>query len=440
MSSWRQKSSTPTLRNLPLLNRTKVVITGVGVVSPIGIGLAAYSRSLHERASGIRPLTLFDASGLPARIGGEVVGFDPKEFVRPRKSLKVMARDIQLAFTAADLAVADAGLADGDVDPDRKGVVLGCDMFQCMPEDIAPAYRACMRDGKFDFSLWGTRALGETFPLWMLRYLPNMSACHIGIAHDIRGPTNSIVMGEVSALLALVEAARLIERGIADLVLAGATGCRIHPTLSVRAPLAQLSTRNDDPASACRPFDADRDGHVYGEGAAVFVLEGAEHARRRRANVRARLLGGACAFEAPRGRAELSGSAIRRSIAGALAESGLGARDLGHVNAHGAGTTADDRVEAVALQKEVGEVPVTAPRSYFGNLGSGAGAVELVASLVAFADRAVGVTLNHERPDPACPVNVVRGEPRTGRPGVALALNHAPTGQAVAIVLAAADM
>src|SRR5262245_41166603 len=175
-----------------LSNSRDVVITGLGVVSPIGIGTEAFTASLRAGRSGVRAITLFDASGFPVRIGAEVVDFDPKAYVRPRKSLKVMSREIQFGFAAADMAMTAAGLQQGQAEPDRFGVVFGAEMIYCELDELEAVYRRCMTEGKFDFGRWGEAMMGEMFPLWMLRNLPNMVACQIAIVHDARGPNNTI--------------------------------------------------------------------------------------------------------------------------------------------------------------------------------------------------------------------------------------------------------
>lgn len=416
----------------------EVLITGAGVLSPIGLTLDAYWRSLEERSSGVGPLSAFEADGLPVRIAAEARDFDPKALVRPRKSLKVMVRDAQLAVAAADLAFRDAGLAAGSVDPDRIGVVLGADRLRNDLDETSQPYRACCAAGDFDFSRWGTEGLDDSFPLGFLKVLPNMLASHISILLDARGPNNTLHCNEISSLAALAEGMRLIERGAADVVLVGGASSRMHPLDWVRSCLMEeLSRRHDDPAKASRPFDAQRDGQVRGEGASVFVLESRQHAEARHARVRGRLLGygGACE---PRtnGRA-FDGSGLMRAIRAALADANIEPHELGHVNAHGMSTVGDDRVEATALRAVIGDVPVTAPKSFFGNLAAASGAVEMVASLLAFEHGRVPVTLNYEQPDRSCPVAVVHDEPLEGRPPVALQVNQTGMGQAAALVIAA---
>jgi 3-oxoacyl-[acyl-carrier-protein] synthase II len=406
-----------------------VVITGVGIVSPIGIGREAFWSSLVTQQTGVRPLTAFGPPADMVSFGGEVVDFDPLRFVRPRKSLKVMSREIQFGYTAADLACVDAGLTADSVAPDRMGVVLGSDLIQCPPEEFTAAYRACIEGGKFDFARWGGKGFAEIFPLLMLKYLPNMPACHVAIARDARGPNNSITLGEVSSLLAIAEAARVIERGQADVMLSGGVSSRVHPVMWIRSTLGMLSRRNEDPAGACRPFDADRDGMVQGEGAATFVLESRRHAVGRGARILAELRGMASVFESPSHRAEDGTTGIHRAIRGALRSAGMEPAEIGHVNADGLSTPDDDRREAAAIRDCLGDVPVTAPKSYFGNLGSATGAVEMAVSVLGLEAGLIPPTLNYEHADPECPVNVIAGRPlEVGRP-TGLMLNRAPTGQ-----------
>jgi 3-oxoacyl-[acyl-carrier-protein] synthase II len=415
----------------------QIVVTGVGVVSPIGIGCDAFWDALSAGTSGIRLIDSFDSSSLSVRFGGQIPDFDPKLYVRPRKSLKVMSREISLGFAAADLAVIDASLPAGSVDPDRFGVVFGNDMIYASLEDLESTYRRSARDGRFDFALWSEAIHEELHPLWLLKHLPNMTASHIAIAHDARGPNNSIVLGDVSSLLAIAEAASVIERGWADVMLAGGSGCRLHPTALVARGDTLLSHRADDCRRACRPFDRDRDGLVNGEGAGVFVLESREHAERRGARIRARLLATAARCEPSARRAGLTGASLRMAIRAVLDEARLHPADVGHVNAHGVSTVEMDKVEAAAIAAELGDTPVTAPKSFFGHLGAGGGSVELAASVLGLEAGLVPPTLNYEHPDPLCAVRVVAGPPLAGRPGTALAVNVCSTGQAAAVVIAA---
>jgi 3-oxoacyl-[acyl-carrier-protein] synthase II len=419
--------------------KREVVITGIGIVSPIGIGKDPFWQSLSEGRSGVRQVAVFQQCGRPAPIGAEIADFDPKQYVRPRKSLKVMSRDIQLAFAAADMAYADSGLRDKPLDPERGGVVFGADMIACELSELAAAYVPCITDGQFDRRLWASKAMPELYPLWMLKYLPNMPACHIGIAEDLRGPNNSLIMGEVSALSAIVEASRVIQRGQADALIAGGVSSRVHPMIWSRYQAMQYSQRGDNPPAACRPFDAQRDGMINGEGAGALILETRAGALARGATIHGRVLGFASTFE-PHGTGQpLRGTAIRNAIRQVLDASGIEPRQIAYVNAHGMSTTLDDRLEAQAIRDTLGDIPVTALKSYFGNLGAGSDAVELAASVLAFEKGCVPPTLNYEHPDPECPVNVIHGAPGKQAGPVVLKLSHAMSGQAVALLLGAPD-
>ena len=418
--------------------RRKIVITGLGVVSPIGVGKTPFWESLSAGQSGVSASPLLSESGMPICAGGHVKDFDAKLYVRPRKSLKVMCHEIQMAVAAAAMAVEDAGLTPQSADPDRCGIVFGSELFYGEIEEIRDIYRQCHTDGQFHFERWGERMGTDLFPLFMLKYLPNMAACHIGIAQDARGPNNTIALGEASSLLALIEAIRVIERGHADVMLVGGTGNRLNLTPMLYRGDSNCSHRSNDPAAASRPFDADRDGLVNGEGSAVFVLEQEEHAARRGASVFARVLGGGCGYERVDGAGPRTGAAIRTSILRALGDTQLKPIDIGHVNAHGLSTIEDDILEAQAIRDCLGDVPVTAPKSFFGSLGAGGGAVEMAVSVLGFEHGVIPPTLNYETPDPRCPVQVVHGKPAEMRdPRTALLLNQSGTGQAAAVVIAA---
>jgi 3-oxoacyl-[acyl-carrier-protein] synthase II len=348
-----------------------------------------------------------------------------------------MGREIQAAFAAAGLAMSDAGLDQAALDPDRTGVVFGTETMCSEYGDVEDAFRSCLVDGEFHFERWGENALSQIYPLWMLKYLPNMPACHVAIAYDARGPNNSIALGDASSLLAIIEGVEIIRRGSADRLIVGGSSSRVNLTDILWRGDSRLSHRIDQPEAASRPFDANRDGMVLGEGAAAFVLERADLAGQRQADVQARISGWASTFEPPCPRYVPTSGAIGRAIVGALQAAGWRAADVGHVNAHGLSTREDDQREAEAICEVLRDVPVTALKSYFGNLGAGGGAVELAASVLAFSRGQIPVTLNYNQPDPQCPINVVRGQPqRIDRP-TAVVLNHSGTGQAAAIVLAA---
>jgi 3-oxoacyl-[acyl-carrier-protein] synthase II len=416
----------------------RVVITGLGVISPIGLEKAAFWESLCSSRSGVRAITSFDCSALPCRIGGEICGFDAKNYVdkKERKSLKVMSRPIQLAVAAAQLAMDDCALDKSRLDPTRFGVEFGAGLIASELEELGMASQvsATGRLGAVDLEKWGAQGLAHMPPLWMLKYLPNMLACHVSILHDARGPNNTITENDVASLLALGEATRVLLRDQADFFLVGGADSKMNPLSMVRHSLfLPLSQRNDAPEKACRPFDRGRDGIVLGEGAGVLALEDAEFARRRGARNYAEIAGFGATFD--RGR---TGAGLARAIRWALTEAGINPEDIDHINAQGFSAREADVWEARAIQEVFGRckppVPVFAPKSYFGNLGAGSGITELAASLLALENNLLPPTLNYEEPDPSCPISVANERLPVKRLHV-LKIGFTEMGQCAAVVL-----
>lgn len=419
----------------------RVVVTGLGVVSPIGIGKAAFWQSLVEGCSGIGPISQFPPDQLPVRIAGEVRDFEPKKYIAQRKSIKVMCRDIQLGVAAAQLAMDDAGLEAGKVDPSRIGVDYGADLMLTDPTDLSEPVYTCMDEGQqFHFERWAPEGMRAMFPLWLLKYLPNMPACHIAIFCDARGPNNTLTETEASGNLAIGEAARIIARGSADVMVAGATGSRVHPLGTVQACLIEeLSHRNGDPREASRPFDAARDGMVVGEGAGCLILEELRHAQQRGAPIYAEVIGmGSACCALPDGTPQWQ-KAMRLAMQNALRDAQLQPPQVGHINAHGLGTRLGDVLESKAILEVFGDggrkVPMIALKSYFGNTGAGCGALELIGTVLALKEKQLPATLNYEAPDPECPLNVVAGAARETELPTALNLNVTRMGQASCAVV-----
>jgi 3-oxoacyl-[acyl-carrier-protein] synthase II len=425
----------------------RVVITGLGIVSPIGIGPDAYWSSLVEGRGGIRRLSTFPVADLPNDVGGEVLDFDPKAYAQPkyrtalRKSLKYMARDIQLAVVAALLAVEDAGLVDGGVDPTRFGVDLGAGLISTELDELAPAIsQASDGTGEFDYRVWGKDSIPIIPPIWLLKYLPNMLACHISILVDCQGPSNTITEAEAASNLAIGEASRIISRGRADVMITGGADSKIHPLSLVRMSLLdQMSRWSGEPGRACRPFDLRRDGWVASEGAGILILEEREHALARGARIYGEILGsGSGCDAAPAGGLDPEGIGTEIAVRGALRDAGLTAEDVGHVNAHGAASIVSDLAEARAFHRVFGpgrSVPVTALKGYMGNMVSGCGAVELIASLLGVNKGAIPPVLNCDEPDPECDLDLVLGEPRPTDNPTFLTTNLTRHGQAAALVV-----
>jgi 3-oxoacyl-[acyl-carrier-protein] synthase II len=413
----------------------RAVLTGVGVVNPLGLNTAAFWDALQAGQSGIHAIQNFDASRLPTRIGGEIRGFDAKDYIakQDRKTLRLMARGIQLAVAAAQLAMDDCGVDRGKLDPTRFGVEFGAGLLASELDELAPAAHVSenCQPGTVDLEKWGEKGISNIPPTWMLKYLPNMLACHVSILHNAQGPSNTITESEVAGLLALGEAFRIIGRGQADFFLVGAADSKMNPLSMVRQCLfGPLSRHNEEPEKACRPFDRRRDGSVLGEGAGVLVLEELEHARRRGARIYAELVGFGAAFDKNH-----NGAGLARAIQAALADAGIGREDVDHINANGLSTQPADLWEARGLGQVFEQAtPVFAPKSYFGNLGAGSGTSELAASLLALHHGMLPATLNYEVPDPDCPVLVVQ-QPQAIRRPCAVKIGFTEMGQCAAIVL-----
>ncbi len=418
------------------MNQTgDVVVSGMGVVSPIGVGTDAFWQSLLDGVSGVRVRESFADTDLPLRIGAPIHDFDPKPYVKPRKALKIMCQPIQFGCAAANLAFEDAGfekqLLETVVSPDRVGTVFGTETFFADPTEVARVFRSCTEDENYQHDRWGELAMRQIQPLWMLKYLPNMAASHISIAIDARGPSNSICQGEASGLLALIEAADLIKRGVVDVVIAGGTGSQMALTAMLYRGVADLSKRIHEPQAASRPFELNRDGMVIGEGSGVLVLESAEHAAKRGAEPIARLAGWSRGFSDPNlvERKE----AFIASIEGVLADAGTAKSQIGLVSANAHGSKKDDAPEAQAIHAVLGDVPVVAHKSNFGNLGPGTSVVELVGSLLALKHDTIPPTLNYDEPDPDCPVNVSK-DVRSFDGSAILKTGCSGTGQMVSVI------
>jgi 3-oxoacyl-[acyl-carrier-protein] synthase II len=414
-----------------------VVITGIGVACPLGIGREAVEQSLAARRAGFRRLDDLSTTGLRGKVAGIVPDFDPALYVRPRKSLKVMARDSQLTLAAADLVRTDARLSADSVDPDRIGVIFGADVIRNPLNEVAEPFRGCFEEGEYDFARWGEGGMRVVFPLSMLKLLPNMPACHVSISQDARGPNNTVCLREASGLAALGEARRVVERGWADVMLAGGASSRLNAYDLARFELGEEVSACDDPDAACRPFDSGRDGQVLGEAAAILTLERADFAARRGATVLAEIRGWGSAGEPVAVGASITGRSVRAAVEAALADARLKPGDVGFVSAHGIATRAGDAAEAQALNAVLPGRPVFAPKSYFGNLGGACGIVETAIAALALARGSLPPTLHCERPDPACPVNLVRDAPLTSFAPVCVVVNYTGAGQAVAVVLSA---
>lgn len=413
-----------------------VVITGLGIACPLGMGRAAVWESLLAARSALRPITTIDTTGLVAKVVGEVADFDPAEYVKPRKALKVMARDAQLTLAAAGLGRDDSGYTEGQVDPERFGVIFGGEVIRNPLEEVALPFQASMVDGEYDFANWGAVGMRACYPLSMLKLLPNMPACHISIGNDARGPNNTICMAEASGISAIGEATRVIQRGQADQMMAGAASSRVNAYDLLRRQLAEEVSPSTDPERACRPFDAERDGQTRGEGAAVLMLENREHAAGRGAKIYAEVRGWGTAIDPQIAGRSFGGDCVKTAIQRALADARLTPGDLGFVVAHGLATRAGDAAEAAALRAAVPGVPVVGLKGYMGCLGVACGAVETAIAALMLDAGHVPPTAHCDTPDAELGLNVVHGRPLTDFKPACVVVSYTAAGQATAIVLA----
>jgi 3-oxoacyl-[acyl-carrier-protein] synthase II len=390
------------------LSNRRVVITGIGVLTSIGNDAASFWDALARGQCGIRRYQTFDPSDLTTQIAGEVNGFDAKKYLSKevRKQIKSMARAIQFAVAAAQLAMDDAKTDKSKLDPTRFGVEFGAGLIPSELQDLGEAsyVSTSAATHPVDTKIWGEKLRETIQPLWMLKYLPNMLACHVSIIHNAQGPSNSITEGDAGSLLALGEATRILRRNQADFFLVGGADSKMNPLSVVRQEIfGLLSKSNAEPEKALKPFDARRDGLVLGEGGCVLAVEDLEHAEKRGATIYSEIVGFGSAFD--RG---LTGKGLARAVRAALDQAKIKPSDVDHVNAHGLGSVKLDAFEARGINEVFGtSVPVWAVKPYIGSLSAGSGTTDLAASLLAMKNGVLPPTLNYESPDPACPVCVL---------------------------------
>lgn len=429
----------------------RVVITGMGQISPLGMDLDSFSAALESGTSGIRKIESLPADALPSPYAGEALEFtgnitdfgdiDKNQTRSIRKNLKVMCREIQMGVAAAQRALQHSGLEMGAFDPERSGVIFGSDYMMTIPEEFDKATAACVNgSNEFDFSVWAEKGLPEITPLWLLKYLPNMPASHVAIFNDMRGPNNSITLREASAGAALGEAMMTIARGHADVIVAGSTGTRVHETRTCHSYLQDpIAAGTDEMAGKCLPFDLNRKGMIIGEGAGSLVLESLEHAEARGAKILGEVIGQSICTGWNKDRTPDRATAIHNAMTVACRDAGIKPSDIQHINAHGLGSQQSDWDEAAGLTRFLGdkaqETPVVALKSYFGNLGAGSGVIEVIGSLLAQQKKSLPGTLGYSTPDPKCQLKLSAEPQAITSDGVFVSLNFSPQGQAAAIAI-----
>ncbi len=398
----------------------RVVVTGIGLVSALGVGKAATWDNLLAGKNGLGATRNFDASAFACRISAEVPDYKISEFVPKsyRKATKVMARDIELAVIAADDAMKDAGLAtrayveNSTIASLRFGCNIGAGLISADMNELTAAMHAAREGDRLNLSKWGTDGMTQLTPLWLLKYLPNMLACHVTIIHGLMGPSNTITCDAASSHLAIGEAFRTLQRGKAELAICGGAESRVNPMGIIRPQLLGRlnTTHNDRPADAVRPFDQAAAGTVYGEGGGLLILEEYEHARSRNARIYAELVG----FAASQDTHSLTspdptGYSYSRALAGALRDAGATAGDVDLVVPHGIGVPECDRAELAGLKTVFADQlsrPMMAPiKAQVGYLAAGCG-LDAATAVLSIATGRVAPAINTPRPIDSAPLNI----------------------------------
>ncbi len=424
--------------------RRRVVITGMGAITPLGHSVAELYGNQLEGKSGVAPITLFDASKFPTKFAAEVKGFDLGKWVKDPEPWIDSGSNSRFAAAAAQQALRDAGLLEnGQVDRTRCGVYLGAGEgiqdFHSMVYLISQTYQPAQNTvDDAAFTAGGLKRLhaGREFEQEL-----HTTPGHLADYFDLEGPNYNCLTACAASSQALGEACELIRQGEADLMLSGGAHSMIHPFgVTGFNLLTALSTNNADPARASRPFDLHRDGFVLGEGAGMLVLEGLDHAKKRGAAIYAELTGYGSTADAfritdshPDGRGAIA------CIAGALADSGLRAADIGYINAHGTSTQVNDKVETIAIKKVFGDVarglPVSSSKSMLGHLIAAAGAVELITCVMAIRQGVLPPTINYETPDPECDLDYIPNQAREKRVDHGLSNSFGFGGQNVSLIV-----
>lgn len=421
----------------------RVVVTGIGIVAPNGIGRKQFYDSIVEGRSGVSLIESFDTSGLSIKIAGEVKNFDVLPYLgEHKKNLKLMSRAVQFAVGASAMAVEDSDLDTGRLDPGRFGICMGTGITPVnIDEFVSPIMQSVDADGSFDRSRFAKARSESIFPLWLLQHLPNMAAAHMSILHHAMGPNNTVVTACAAGTQAVGEAFRLIARGDADVMLAGGADSRLDPQLMVAySAMKAMSSSLRPPSEVSRPFDAERDGFVLGEGAAVLLLESYRKAKRRGAKIYAEIKGYGSSFDAYGiTRPEPEGKGAALSITSALREARIDASQIDYINAHGTSTRLNDIMETMAVKSvfkdRASKIPMSSQKSMIGHLIGASGAVEAAATALALDKGVIPPTINLANPDPQCDLDYVPNTARETSAKTAISNSFGFGGQNASLVM-----
>jgi 3-oxoacyl-[acyl-carrier-protein] synthase II len=395
--------------------RRRVVVTGLGALTPIGNTTDEFWSGLSEGRSGIGPITRFDSTGYPTRIAGEVKGFDELKYI-DKKEARRLDPYLKYALACAVMAVEDAGLGAGKVDPTRFGVLIGSGIGGI----------STLLDGQ---DALRARGPDRTSPFLIPMLIVNMAAGLVSMRFGAKGPNSAVVTACATGNHALGDAMRIIQRGEADVMIAGGAEAIIVPlTMAGFCAMKAMSTRNEEPEKASRPFDLNRDGFVCGEGGGVVILEALEHAVRRDARIYAEIIGYGMTADAHHMTApDPEGDGAARAMQAALDDAGLVAGDVDYINAHGTSTQYNDKFETLAIKRvfgdHAGRLAVSSTKSMTGHLLGAAGGVEAIATVLALQRGVLPPTINYETPDPECDLDYVPNQAR--KHDVEIALSNA---------------
>ena len=424
----------------------RVVITGIGVISPIGIGAKAFWENLIAGKCGVQRISSFDPSGFPSQIAGEVPAYKIGDYVPKsyRKATKVMARDIELAVIAADDAFKDSGIQSKaytetpTLDGKRFGCNIGAGLISAELNELTSAMHTARDGNKLDLKQWGGHGINQLTPLWLLKYLPNMLACHVTIIHELKGPSNTITCADASSHLAIGEAFRTIQRGDADYAICGGAESKVNPMGLVRQCLLKRVTENhDNPQSAVRPFDAEATGTAVGEGGGLLILEELETARERGAKVYAEIVGfGASQDTHSVTTPDPSGHSYSRAIQKALGDANLPPNAVNLLIPHGLGISTHDRAELAGLHQVFGggldRVPLAPIKAQIGNLAAGSG-VDAAAAVLSLHHNKIPGAINTRKIQGNVNLNVAP-ESRDANVDVSVSSVYSLGGQNAALV------
>lgn len=411
------------------------MISGYGLISPLGETPEIFYQGLLENRSAVSLIEPTDGVDGFHWTGAVIRDFDPKLHVQPRKTIKVMCREIQLAFAASMQACKMANITPGVVEPDRLGTVFTGEIIFSDIEDMHETVRLCSDGGIMNHSKWGITAMEHIHPLWMLKSLPNMAACHVGIALDARGPNNTITTESTSGLVAVMEAINVIRRGKADVMIVGSSASRICFARLLQRYEADYSYSSSDPVQACRPFDSKRHGSVPAESASCIVLERRSHADARNANILGTVASFANVFCGSPTRWGGARQATENAIQTILQRSGLAFESIDHVNSAANGSLVLDSAQSHGIRNTLGQVPVVSYQGAFGDSISGSGIIELIASVIGMQQGQIAPTTNHEQTAEDCPVQVISQLPKPRTASHFMKLSNTPHGHCAAILI-----